>query len=214
MPQWGSRVVEHAKQLAGRFAGLSVAVRAAVAAAGVAALAVTLTVVLVGGSDEGRRAAASKAPPPPSEQPESQITGAPGSSAFKSMVGLRQPVNYPDRISVEIADIRYVTNRAKGPGELTGRTLTIFTLRFTNGSAQPLDLNKVRVVARYGKAKTEASPTSYANLNDFYGTVAPGAKKSASYAFDLPQAGYSAVTLGVKFSETHKTAVFVGSLGR
>jgi hypothetical protein len=215
MPQRGSRVAESAKQFATRFAGLSVRVKAAVAGGGVAVLAlvVTLAVVLAGGSDDATRAAGPK-PPPPSEQPESQITGAPGSSSFTNLVGLREPVTYPDKITVEIADIRYVTNKAKGPGELTGRTLTIFTLRFTNGSAQPLDLNKVRVVARYGKAKREASPTSYANLNDFYGTVAPGAKKSASYAFDLPESGYSAVTLGVKFSETHKTAVFAGSLGR
>jgi hypothetical protein len=214
MPQPGSPPARPASGLAARFSRLSKPAKAA-AAGGLAAVvaAVAVTVVLLTGSDDAGRAAGPK-PPPPSEQPESQATNAPGSSSFSSLVGLREPVVYPDKITVAITDIRYVKNRAEGPGEITGRTLTIFTLRFTNGSQRPLDLNKVRVVARYGKARREASPTSYANINDFYGTVAPGARKSASYAFDLPASGYSAVRLGVKFDNQHKTAVFAGSIGR
>jgi hypothetical protein len=174
-------------------------------------LSFVLALALAGCSGDDKKAAGPK-PPPPSERPEAETTAAPGSVAFKNMTGLRKPVTYPDKITVAIGDIRYVKNEAKGPGELTGQTLTIFTLRFTNGSAQPLDLNKVRVVARYGKARTQASPTSYANLNDFYGSVAPGQSRSASYAFDLPTQGYGAVVLGVAFDEKRKTAVFAGSL--
>lgn len=176
-----------------------------------AALAVAFALALTGCSGGEKKAAGPK-PPPPSEQPESEATHVPGAAAFSGMAGLRKPITYPDRVTVAITDIRYVKNKAKGPGEITGKTLTIFTLRFTNGSGQPLDLNKVRVVARYGKARAQASPTSYANLNDFYGTVAPGKHRSASYAFDLPPAGYGSVVLNVAFSDKHRTAVFAGSL--
>ena len=173
--------------------------------------ALALTLALSGCSGDDKKASGPK-PPPPSEQPESVKTSAPGARAFRAMTGLRKPVTYDDKVSVAITDIRYVKNKAKGPGEITGKTLTIFTLRFTNGSSQPLDLNKVRVVAQYGKARTEASPTSYANLNDFYGTVQPGKQRSAAYAFDLPPSGFGSVVLNVSFSDKHKTAVFAGSL--
>ncbi|WP_395104406.1 hypothetical protein [Actinomadura sp. SCN-SB] len=177
------------------------------------ALSLALAVAVAGCSGDKKPASGPK-PPPPSERSEAETTAAPGAVAFKDMTGLRKPVTYPDKITVAITDIRYAKNQAMGPGEITGRNLTIFTLRFTNGSAQPLDLNKVQVVARYGKARTQASPTSYANINDFYGTVAPGQSRSASYAFDLPPEGYGAVVLGVAFDDKHKTAVFAGSLQR
>ncbi|MEW2359032.1 hypothetical protein [Spirillospora sp. NPDC029432] len=174
---------------------------------------VALALALTGCSGDDKKPAAGPKPPPASEQPQEQATAAPGSKTFGSTTaGLRKPVTYDDKITVAINDIRYVKNQAKGPGELTGNTLTIFTLRFTNGSGQPLDLNKVKVVAKYGSARTEASPTSYADFNDFHGTVAPGAHRSASYAFDLPPEGYKNVVLGVNFDDKHKTAVFAGSL--
>jgi hypothetical protein len=181
-----------------------------VATGAVLALALAVT----GCSDGGKKKEKSAPPPPPSTQPEESANAAPGSLDLKSSEGLRKPVVYNDKISVRISGIRYVKNKAKGPGELTGRVLTIFTLRFTNGSAQPLDLNKVRVVARYGPSKAEARPTSYADINDFYGTVAAGGQKSASYAFDLPSSGYKSVVIGVKFDDQHKTALFTGSLQR
>ncbi|GAA2422058.1 hypothetical protein GCM10010191_37150 [Actinomadura vinacea] len=176
-----------------------------------AALALAFALALTGCSGDKKEASGPK-PPPPSEQPEAEATSAPGAQAFSSMTGLRKPVTYNDKISVAITDIKYVKNKAKGPGEMTGKTLTIFTLRFTNGSGQPLDLNKVRVLAQYGKSRAQASPTSYADLNDFYGTVAAGKQRTASYAFDLPTAGFGTVVLNVAFSDKHKTAVFAGSL--
>ncbi|MBW8481611.1 hypothetical protein [Actinomadura parmotrematis] len=179
-----------------------------------AVLALALALAGCGGGDE--KDAAKQGPPPPAStpQPESEATAAPGAMALNSSTGLRKPVVYADKITVAITGIRYVRNKGKGPGEVTGQQLTLFTLRFTNGSAAPLDLNKVQVVAQYGPRKTHANPSSYADINDFYGTVAPGAAKSAAYAFALPATGYKAVTLAVKFDATHKTAVFAGSLRR
>lgn len=173
-----------------------------------------LTLALSACSEEKKPAKAGPPPPPPTEQPESQVTKAPGSQSLKSSTGLRKPVTYSDKVTVRVSDIRYVQNKKKGPGELTGKTLTIFTLRFTNGSGKALDLNKVRVTAAYGPKRTQASPTSYANLNDFYGVVAAGKTRSASYAFDLPSTGYKAVVVSVSFDSQHKTAVFTGTLRR
>ncbi|RFS84679.1 hypothetical protein D0T12_14150 [Actinomadura spongiicola] len=167
-------------------------------------------VVVRGGGDEEKPAA--KPPPPPSAQPEAAANAAPGSQNLSASDGLRKPVTYDDKISVRVSDIRYVRNKVDGPGQIQGRVLTIFTLAFTNGSAKPLDLNQVRVVARYGPKKTEARPTSYADLNDFYGTVPPGKDRKASYAFDIPPNGYKSVAIGVKFDAQHKVALFAGAL--
>lgn len=148
-----------------------------------------------------------KASGPESPPPEPKIAG----ETLKGSGGLRKPVRYSDAITVAIIKINKVRSKGHGPGAMPGRPLTIFTLRFTNGSGQPLDLNKVRVVARYGKG-AQASPTSYGNLNDFYGTVAPGKSRSAAYAFALPPSGYKNVTVKVAFDARHKVAVFAGSI--
>ncbi|MFC6878194.1 MULTISPECIES: DUF4352 domain-containing protein [Actinomadura] len=177
-----------------------------------AALAATLALTGCSGGKDKSADKPGPPPPPPSEQPEESQTAAPGSVALKSSTGLKKPVTYDDKVTVAVSNIRYVRNKAKGPGEVTGKQLTIFTLTFTNGSSRPLDLNKVKVIARYGPKRAQASPTSYADLNDFYGTVAAGKKKAASYAFDLPATGYKSVVLGVNFDAKHKTAVFAGAL--
>ncbi|MBO2460089.1 hypothetical protein [Actinomadura violacea] len=174
----------------------------------VLALALALT-----GCGGGKKKSADPTPPPqPSEQPTGEANAAPGSAALKSSGGLRKPFTYDDKVTVAISGIRYVKNKDQGPGELTGKVLTIFTLKFTNGSGKPLDLNKVQVTAVYGAKKTRAQHTSYANLNDFYGTVPAGGSKAASYAFDLPSTGYKSVMVGVKFDAQHKTALFAGAL--
>jgi hypothetical protein len=177
-----------------------------------AVLALALALAGCGGGGKKKADSTPTPPPPPSAQPTEEANAAPGASALKSSNGLQQPVTYDDKVSVAISGIRYVKNKDVGPGELTGKVLTIFTLKFTNGSAQPLDLNKVQVTAVYGPKKTVAQHTSYANLNDFYGTVPAGGSKSASYAFDLPSSGYKSVKVGVKFDARHKTALFAGAL--
>ncbi|MDL4815684.1 hypothetical protein [Actinomadura opuntiae] len=175
-----------------------------------AVLALALALTGCGGGK--KKAATPTPPPPPSAQPTEQANAAPGSATLKSSGGLSKPVTYDDKVSVAISNIRYVKNKDQGPGELTGKVLTIFTLKFDNGSSKPLDLNKVQVTAVYGAKKTRAQHTSYANLNDFYGTVPPGGRRSASYAFDLPSSGYKSVKVGVKFDAQHKTALFAGAL--
>lgn len=177
-----------------------------------AVLACALALTGCGGGDKKKADSTPTPPPPPSAQPTEQANAAPGSSSLKSSGGLTKPVTYDDKVSVAISKIRYVKNKDIGPGSISGKVLTIFTLKFSNGSSKPLDLNKVQVTAVYGPKKTVAQHTSYANLNDFYGTVPAGGTKSASYAFDLPSSGYKSVKVGVKFDSQHKTALFAGAL--
>src|SRR5690242_11496980 len=89
-----------------------------------AVLALALALTGCGGGK--KKAADPTPPPPPSEQPTEQANAAPGSAALKSSGGLRKPVTYDDKVSVAISNIRYVKNKDQGPGELTGKVLTIF----------------------------------------------------------------------------------------
>jgi len=141
------------------------------------------------------------------------LNAAPGAKKLTSSQGLRKPITYPDKVSVSITGVRYVRDQREGRGSVKGQLKTIFTLKFVNGSSKPLNLDKVKVVVRYGPKRKTASPTSYANINDFYGTVAPGSSKSASYVFELPYPeGYKNVVLGVTFDPNRKAALFAGSL--
>lgn len=179
------------------------------------ALTLALTSVLTGCSGDDKKAKAGspgKPGPAPTSPPPSALVSVPGAKGLKTSAGLRKPIRYPDKITVSVASIKYVRNPDKGPGELTKKVLTIFTLRFANGSAKPLNLNTVRVALRYGPRQSEAAPTSYADLNDFFGTAAPGQAKTAAYAFSLPTAGYKSVNLRVTFDKKHRAAIFVGAL--
>lgn len=151
-------------------------------------------------------------PPPPPAQTAPPDTKLDGASSLTAFGGLRKPVKYHDAITVAITKIRKLRAKGTGPGSIAGRQLTVFTVRFTNGSAQNLDLNKTQVVAMYGSQQAKAQTVSYGNLNDFYGTVPAGQDKSASYAYALPSSGYKKVTLKVTFDDKHKVAVFAGSL--
>jgi len=150
--------------------------------------------------------------PAPSDQPAgTSVTRVPGARKLKVSTSLRKKVTYPDEVSVSITDVKRVKVTEEGRGIIKGQELAIFTVRFDNGSAKPLDLNKTLVTALYGKQKS-AKPTYYADLNDFYGEVAPRGTRSAAYAFAIPVAEYKKVTLQIKFGTGYKLAEWIGSL--
>jgi hypothetical protein len=176
-------------------------------------IATAVMAVTVGGCSS--KASHSHTPPPPPPSPTGAPPNAdvvPGSTTMKASVGLSKKVTYPDKITVAITAIKHAVDKDVGPGAISGKPITIFTLRFTNGSGKPLNLNAVQVTAEYGSGHAEASPVYTSNLNDFSGTVQPSAEKSSSYAFALPKSGLGDVTIRVRFDSTHATAVFAGSL--
>lgn len=149
--------------------------------------------------------------PPPGGASEPPATQAP--TPLTASEGLHKEISYADLIKVKIVKVEGTTVQDVGPGSIQGQEITIFTLSFSNGSQQPLDLGNVRVSAVYGSKSTEAAPSYYGDLNDFFGTVEPGKSLTAGYGFVLPPSGYGAVTLRVQFDEKHSTAVFAGTLG-
>jgi hypothetical protein len=183
--------------------------------------AVALTAVsalVLAGCSGSEKAVAPKAtaaivtPPAPSDLPAgTSVTRVPGAKKLKVSTSLRKKVTYPDAVSVSITEFKRVKVTEEGRGIIKGQELAIFTVRFDNGSAKPLDLNKTLVTALYGKQKS-AKPTYYADLNDFYGEVAPRGTKSAAYAFAIPVKEYKKVTLQIKFGTGYKIAKWVGSL--
>jgi hypothetical protein len=159
-----------------------------------------------------------KVAPPPPPNGESTIaagqdtTTVPGSKGLRASVGFHKKVTYKDQVVVSIAAIKSARVKDIGPGAIKGQVITIFTVHFANASAQPLNLDQVKVSAVYGPHKLDATRTYYGNLNDFYGSVAAGQSRSASYAFTVPATGYKAVTLRVQLDPKHPVTMFTGAL--
>jgi ABC-type Fe3+-hydroxamate transport system substrate-binding protein len=78
---------------------------------------------------------------------------------------------------------RNVTVSGQGPGELSGPGVAL-TLRVTNGSSSPLDLDAVTVSASI--RGQEASSSDAAPAKPFSGRLAPGANAEGVYVFVLP----------------------------
>ncbi|GAB3669823.1 hypothetical protein GCM10027589_38010 [Actinocorallia lasiicapitis] len=150
--------------------------------------------------------------PPTSTFAPSTAPAVPGAKKVEGSPSLKKPVSYPDGIEVRITKIRKIVNSEDGPGNVKGQVITVFTLRFTNRSGQPLDLDGTRIVAAYGAGKKKASPSYPAEVNDFFGEVAPQGVREASYAFVIPVAKYGKVSLNATFGTGHKAARWSGSL--
>jgi hypothetical protein len=168
----------------------------------------------VGGCSESKKAATPPSPPTgvSTIAAGQNTTTVPEAKGMRSSAGLRKKVEYKDKVTVSIAAIKSAKVKDIGPGTIKGEVITIFTVHFANASGQPLNLNQVKVSAVYGPHKDSATRTYYGNLNDFYGTVAAGQARSASYAFTVPAAGYKAVTLSVQLDSKHPVTTFAGSL--
>jgi hypothetical protein len=172
-------------------------------------------VVAVGGCSGSKKKAEATPTPPTGESTIAagqDTTTVPGAKGLRTSVGFRKKVTYKDRVVVSIAGIKSAKVKDIGPGSIKGQVITIFTVRFANATAQPLNLDQVKVSAVYGPRKSQAIRTYYGNLNDFYGTVAAGQTKSASYAFTVPSSGYKSVTLRVQLDAKHPVTSFTGSL--
>ena len=95
---------------------------------------------------------------------------------------------------------------------MTGEPSTTFSLTLLNKSSDPVDLGQVVVSVAYGSAGTAASPIySDPTLSDFRGSVAPGQKATATYAFSIPVSELAKTTLWVDFDGKHTAATFVGA---
>lgn len=121
-------------------------------------------------------------------------------------------VRYADGILVRATAVRQGVVTATGPGELSGKPVTFFSVVFTNRSRKPLDLTRVAVEAQYGEPAVDAAPVYDDTVQDFATTVAPGTSAKASYAFSIPVADLGKVTMRVRFAPEYGAATFVGRI--
>ncbi len=146
--------------------------------------------------------------PGPTSGPGGSGTAAPRVSAPSAP--FQDQVRYADGIVVRAAAVRQGVVKATGPGQLTGKPVTSFSVVFTNRSAKPLDLTRVAVDVEYGQPP-QAAPAVYDGVvQDFSVKVPPGATARAAYAFSIPVADLGAVTMRVRFDPEYGAATFVG----
>ena len=142
----------------------------------------------------------------------SRSGGLPASQRVSAApVPVRSPVVYPDGLKVRVAGISQQKVTAQGPGELTGKPMTIFTIEMTNGTSAPIDLTQVVVTAAYGTPAVAAAPVYDNGIQDFATSLKPGATATTKYAFSIPVKDLKRITLSVDFDGKHTAAVFDGS---
>lgn len=138
-------------------------------------------------------------------------TAAPTVSA--AAAGPTAPVTYADGVSLRIASVEFGKETKEGPGHFPGREFAILSLQLVNHGKQPIDLSTT-VITVLDSDDQQVAPVyvEEADVADFSGTVAPGASTSARYAFAVPEASRSRVTVIVDFDSVHTSAVFHGEL--
>lgn len=126
--------------------------------------------------------------------------------------GFTSTVDYGDGVTISTTDFNRGTVTSRGAGVPTGAPFVVFSVTLQNGSAAPLDLSAVVMTLRYGADEAAAAPL-YTDVpaRDFSGTVAPGAKASAVYAFQLPH-NVTDAALYVDIDGSHAPATFTGSI--
>lgn len=123
-------------------------------------------------------------------------------------------VAYPDGVSLVISKAEKAVETGHGPGVMAGREYVRFTVRLTNGSAAPVNLNQVVVTTTYGPTSQLAAPvyTESAGTYDFAGSVKPGASTTGIYGFAVPVDQLGQVTMVVDFDGLHTSATYRGAV--
>ena len=157
---------------------------------------------------------------PPLPQPVKSVTkvkrvGQPSTPSVSApAAAFTAPVSYPDGVSLVITKAEKGVETGHGPGVMAGREYVRFTVKLTNASAKPVNLNEVVVTTFYGTTKQLAAPvyTESAGTYDFTGTVKPGASITARYAFAVPTKERRSVTMVVDFDGLHSSATYRGAV--
>lgn len=139
------------------------------------------------------------------------VSSRPSISAKPATVN--QPVRYGDGVSLRVRSVSFAKETSKGPGSFPGRPYALLTLVMTNKSNTALSISDV-VVTVLGHNFVPVPPVyaQEAKVQDFSGTLKPGQTASARYAFAVPPASRSMVTVVVDFDGAHTSAVFRGKL--
>ncbi|MGC3953807.1 MAG: DUF4352 domain-containing protein [Propionicimonas sp.] len=122
-------------------------------------------------------------------------------------------VSYPDGVVLQIRKVSFGEETGKGPGAFPGREFAVLDLEIDNGSERALSLDTV-VITVLDSDDQPVNPVyaEEAKVADFTGELKPGKTVKASYAFAVPKASRSKVTVVVDFDGVHASAVFRGEL--
>lgn len=163
-------------------------------------------------------AATSLAPPLPNpvkSVPKVKRSGVTSTATISApAVAFSSAVVYPDGVRLAITKASKGIEQGHGPGVFAGREYVLLSLELTNGTKKPINLDQVVVTSFYGKTHQLAPPvyTDGAGARDFSGTVAPGARTTATYAFAVPVRSLSDVTMVVDFDGVHTSATYRGAV--
>ena len=120
---------------------------------------------------------------------------------------LTRPVEYRDGLRVEIVRATSGVVTDVGPGALTGAPYRLFTVRFRNDTARPIDLSQVVLAAYYGKDQ-QAQPGSTSATSRTSRAPWPPAAPWSAGTRPIPTGEKGPVTLTVDFDSLHAVAVF------
>ncbi len=151
--------------------------------------------------------------PAPSAVPKIRRPGQPvRPTVTAEPASFRAPVRYPDGINVTVGAAVVGVETGQGAGQFAGRELALLPITLVNGSRRAVDLQQVVVSASYGPDNLAAERVYAADLDarDFGGTLAPGARAQARYAFAVPSGELDDVRLVVDFDGLHTSAEFRG----
>lgn len=138
----------------------------------------------------------------------------PSPTATATTAPFSAPVVYPDGVKLTITKVTKGVDTGTGPGMYPGRQFVLFSVTLTNSSSASINLDQVVVTAYYGSTNQLAQRdyTEGTGAQDFAGVVQAGRSASAAYAFALPSAGFTDLTLVVDFDGHHSSAVYHGSI--
>ncbi len=157
------------------------------------------------------------ATPPPGEStplPKVQRSGdASNPTVSAEPAEIKEELAYGDGVALRIADVEFGEETKEGPGRFPGRGYAILSLEILNGGKEPIDLDTT-VVTVLDAEDQQIAPVyvEEADVADFAGKVKPGKTAKARYAFAVPKASRSQVTVVVDFDGVHTSAVFRGGL--
>ncbi|MET9914322.1 DUF4190 domain-containing protein [Streptomyces sp. NPDC006476] len=119
---------------------------------------------------------------------------------------------YQDGLKVQVSAPRPFTPSDSAAGYTPGDKASAIDVTVTNGSDRRVDLDLISIQAKDASGRSaETIFDSAKNINGLTGTLLPGKKSVATYAFDLPQRASSSLDVEVSPGFNYESAVWSGS---
>jgi hypothetical protein len=143
------------------------------------------------------------------------VEGEPSSGAASMTGSFHDKIVYPDGVAVEVTKIRHakLTDAGVGDkGQKTGDPIQVLSIRVTNGSNQPVQVDAASGTMTYGPDGDEASTAFDSGIDGMQGKVLPGRAKTGTYGYAVPAKYLGDVQLEFAFDFDHAPVVFRGSI--